>query len=173
MGGCIFIKEAVSMTSGARSKWRERENRRAAKIHEIFYRIAESGLPSKGKFRLARKLAGSGKFFNSFERWEAIFLAWRKSPCPETVRRKWRGVSPETSAGFVPAVKQFALAARITLRAAHGRLGLPISYNTVFRHCPKDVRVKINQLAAAHRAQERISGQEKSFLLMLTKGKRP
>ena len=144
----------------------KQEARRAETIHKIFLRIEKTALPYKDMYRLARKLAGTGKFFNSFKRWESIFIAWRKSPCPETVRRKWRSPSHKTSAGFVTAAKQLALAARITLRAAHGRLGLPITYGTVFRNCPKDVRHKINRLAAIRRAQERLSRQE----IAITKG---
>lgn len=154
------------MAPCAHSKWKAREARRAQIMHAIFTRIAKTPLTSRRKFRLARRLAGTGRFFKSYGRFESLFYAWRKRPRPETLMRKWKGHLPpgprKSSAKFIAAVERFAASARVTLPEAHRLLGLPISYNSIFRHCV--IRREITRLAAIRRAQERLAREEKTLL---------
>jgi len=159
------------MASGAHSKWKARETRRAECMHKILTRVAKMGLTYDRMFLQARKLAGSGRFFQSYKRWEFLFIKWKKDPCPEVLMRKWRPGIRESSAEFVPVVVAFAIAARVTLNEAHRQLGLPLSYNTVFRHCK--IRREIARLAAIRRAQDRLALEEKAILKKIKGGKRP
>ena len=160
------------MEMGAQhSRWKKRETRRAELLHRIFTRVSKMGLTYRRMFGQARKLAGSGRFLKSYARFECLFLAWKKDPRPETLARKWKPGMRESTAEFVPAVVIFALAARVTLREAHGKLGLPLSYNTVFRQCK--IRPEISRLAAIRRAQVRLATEEKSILKKITGRKRP
>lgn len=154
------------MPARAQSKWEKRDQRRAEILHGIFCKVAVMGLTYRGMFRQARKLAGTGRFLNSYSRFESLFLAWRKKPCAETLTRKWNPHMHESSAEFVPAVVAFAIAARMTLREAHSRIGLPLSYNTVFRHCK--IRLEIARLAAIRRAQERLGAEEQRLRKKIT-----
>jgi hypothetical protein len=162
------VQESKAMTPCAHSKWKAREARRAQIMHSIFVRIAKTGLTSRRMFRMARRQAGSGKFFRSYKRFEFLFLAWKKNPRPETVMRKWSGPSgPRTSSPkFVAAVEAFAVAARVTLRESQRQLGLPISYATIFRHCK--IRSEISRLATIRRAQERLARREETLLEKIT-----
>lgn len=148
----------------------KREQRRAELLHEIFSKVSVMGLSCRSMFRQSRKLAGSGNFFNSYKRWESLFYAWKKSPCPETLRRKWKPGMRKSSAEFVAPVVAFAVAARVTLNDAHRQLGLPLSYNTIFRNCK--IRREISRLAAIRRAQERLELEGRAILKKITGGKR-
>ena len=161
----------MSMASGAHSnKWREREVRRADGLHKIFTRIEGMGLTYPLMFRQARRLGGAS-FLKSFKTFERLFLKWRTNPRPETLRRNWKPGMRESSTELVSAVVMFASAARITLREAHGKLGLPVSYSTVFRHCSEEVRLAVARRAAIRSAQARAAGEENSLLLKITEGK--
>lgn len=157
------------MTKGAHRQWKQREIRRADLIHGIFSRLAGTGLTYERTFRQARKL-GAARWFRAYETFEAYFLRWKKAPRAETLMRKWKGHTRTSSAEFVPAVIKFAAGARVTLREAHRTLGLPLSYNTVFRHCR--TRHEINRLAAIRRAQTRLAKEETNLLARIG-GKKP
>jgi len=139
-------------------------------MHKIFTRVAKMGLTYERMFLQARKLAGSGRFLQSYKRWEFLFIKWKNDPRPEVLMRKWKPGMRESSAEFVPAIVAFAVAARVTLAEAHRQLGLPLSYNTIFRHCK--IRRDISRLASIRRAQERLALEEKSILKKITGGKR-
>lgn len=154
------------MKPGDTSK--KREQHRAELLHGIFSKVSAMGLTYAGMYRRTRRLAGSGRFLKSYKRWEWYFLAWKKDPRPETLRRKWRSVTRESSAEFVPAIVAFAIGSQLTLHEAHGKLRLPVSYATVFRHCRG--RLEIARLAAIRRAQERLSREENAILKKLREG---
>lgn len=157
------------MRQGAHSQWRKREIRRADLIHKIFSSFAGSGLSYERMFRQARK-RGAARWFRSYQTFETYFLRWKKDPRAKTLLRKWRPWMRTSSAEFVPAVIKFATGARVTLREAHQTLGLPLSYNTVFRNC--NSRHEINRLAAIRRAQMRLA-KEETTLLLLIGGQKP
>lgn len=152
------------MDPSSHSEWQAREARRAQIMHRIFMGIAKTGLPSQRMYRLARRKAGSSRIFRSFKRFEFLFLAWRKNPRPETLLRNWnpRGGAKKASAELVRKIEAFAVSKRVTVCEAHRRLGLPVSYQTVFRHCGH--RRAISQLAAIRRAQKRLAMREEQLL---------
>ena len=149
----------------------KREQHRAELLHKVFTRVAKMGLTYQRMHKQARKLGGSARFLKSYKRFECLFLAWKKAPRPETLMRKWRSVTRESTAEFVPAVVVFAVAARISLPEAHRKLALPVSIATVFRHCK--IRLEISRLAAIRRAQDRLALEEKALLKRIAGGKRP
>jgi hypothetical protein len=164
-GTGINLKQGCKvMVPVAQTKWMAKEARRAQLMHRIFEQIAKTGATSQRMFRMARHRAGSSKLFNSYKRFECLFLAWRKNPCPATLLRKWkRSPGPRiASSRLVGKVEKFAVGNRLTLAEAHRRLRPSISYNTVFRHCK--IRREITQLAAIRRAQERLHRREKALL---------
>lgn len=156
------------MEEGAHSQWQKREIRRAELAHKIFTRIEKMGGTYRRMFRQARKLAGSGNFFKSYARWECLFLAWKKDPCPETLRRKWRG--RESTAEVVRTVELLAVASRTSLREAHKRLNPDLTYLTIYRH--SKMRREVARLAAIPREHERLVAEEKRLVDKITGGKR-
>jgi hypothetical protein len=159
------------MTMGAHSQWQKRETRRAELLHKIFTRVAKMGLTYRRMFSQARKLAGSGRFLKSYARFECLFLAWKESPCPETLRRKWSPWQRESTARVVREVELLAVAGRVTLREAYGRISPPLTYLTVFRH--SKIRPQIARLAAIRRSRERLATEEKHLVNKITGRKRP
>ena len=158
------------MDRGAHSQWERRETRRAELLHKIFIRVAGMGLTYPRMYRQARKLAGTGMFFNSYKGWERHFLAWRKDPRPETLRRKYGRRARESTARVVREVELLALACRITLREAYIQLAPPLTYLTIFRHSKN--RLKIARLVEIRTSQGNLARAEKSILRKITGGKR-
>jgi len=132
----------------------KREQHRAELLHGIFSRVHGLPLTNEGKFLRARKL-GAWRDLRSLKTFTRLYPRWKKSPCPDTLLRRWTNGQPAQNDGTAWAVCAFAVDKKLTVHAICEKLDLPVSYSTILRR-NKGARV-VGKLAKFERARKQLA----------------
>ena len=132
----------------------KREQHRAELLHRKFSRVHGLPLTNEGKFLQARKL-GAWRDLRSLKTFTRLYPRWKKSPCPDTLLRRWTNGPDAQNDLTAFAVCALAVEKKVSVHAVCKRLRMLDSYSTILRR-NKGARV-VGKLAKIERARKRLA----------------